>query len=57
VSLNAALKFRVTSRKGHQDADPPHAPDLLRLRYDRPGRQAADPKNELPSPHSTTLID
>jgi len=35
-NLNAGLKFRVTSREGHQDADPPHAPGLLRLRYHRP---------------------
>src|SRR5262249_25374777 len=53
-SPNVGLRFRVTFRVGHQDADPPHLTGLLRACRERPSRRAAKQRYELASLHSIT---
>src|SRR5262249_41094767 len=48
-SLNVRLRFRVTFRVGHQDANPPHLTGLLPARRERPrGCRAAECSQQLP---------
>src|SRR3981081_3191007 len=54
-SPNVRLRFRVTFRVGHQDANPPHLTGLLPPRRERPrNRRPAKHRDELASFHSTT---
>ena len=47
----AGLKFRIVRSGGHEHADAPHLLALLRARPERPGRRAADERDERPPPH------
>src|SRR5262249_1424588 len=53
-SPNVRLRFRVTFRVGHQDANPPHLTGLLPVRRERPRRRAAEQRDELAALHSIT---
>src|SRR5262245_28348066 len=46
-SPNVRLRFRVTFRVGHQDANPPPLTGLLRARRQRPRGRTADQRDEL----------
>jgi hypothetical protein len=50
------LSLRVVFVDPRQDADPSHALALLRPRYDRPRRRAAEPRDELPPSHRSSLM-
>src|SRR5262249_59909013 len=51
-SPNVRLRFRVTFRVGHQDANPPHLTGLLPPRRERPrGHRAAERRDEVAPPH------
>src|SRR5215510_14616423 len=43
--------FRIVRRHGHEHADAPHALALLRARRERPGRRAAEQRDELATFH------
>src|SRR5207247_1741034 len=51
-SPNVRLRFRVTFRVGHQDANPPHLTGLLPPRRERPrSRRSSNSCNEIASSH------
>src|SRR5579862_4951226 len=47
----ARLRLRIALGVSHQHADPAHTAGLLRARGERPGRRAADKRDELPPLH------
>src|SRR5262245_44156451 len=54
-----SLIFRIVLRVGHQHADAPHRPRLLRARRERPrsgGCRAAKKREELAPSHSITSL-
>src|SRR5262249_8271311 len=48
---NPCQRFLVVLRKPHQNADPPHAPVLLRPRRQRPSGCASDERDEFSPSH------
>jgi hypothetical protein len=51
-SPNVRLRFRVTFRVGHQDANPPHLTGLLPPRRERPrSRRSSNSCDEIASSH------
>ena len=51
---NAGLIFQVVRGCRQQHANAPHALALLRASHHRPGRRAAEQRDELAPPHSIT---